>query len=309
MSADVTCERLTTQFGETRAVDALSFTAPAGELTGFIGVNGAGKTTTIRTLLGLVAPTSGTALIGGRRYRDLQDPRHIVGAVLDVPGAHPGHAGRAHLEILALAARADRTRVTELLELVDLSEHAGRPVGTYSLGMRQRLALAAALLCDPPVLILDEPTKGLDPAGIRWLRELLRDLTDEGRCVLVSSHHLAELEAVADRVVMIERGRLVADEPIGELLRRRGGGVLVETPAADRLAGLILAAGGDATPDGGERIRVTGLSAARIGDLAADARVPIHRLDDAPAELEDVFFGLTTLSTQEVPDVAGDDQQ
>jgi ABC-2 type transport system ATP-binding protein len=207
----VVCRGLTKDFGRHRVLTDLSFTAPMGAVTGFVGVNGAGKTTTLRVLLGLVAPTAGEALVTGRRYRELAEPRRVVGAVLDGPGAHPGHTGRTYLEILAAAGGFGRARVGEVLELVGLAGDAGRRVGGCSLGMRQRLGLAGALLGDPPVLVLDEPANGLDPLGIRWIRGMLRELAGEGRCVLVSSHQLTELEAVADRVVMIHDGRLVAE--------------------------------------------------------------------------------------------------
>lgn len=208
---------LVKQFAAVRAVDDVTFTAPPGQLTGFIGANGAGKTTTMRTLLGLIAPTAGEATIGGQRYRAIEHPRRTVGVVLGVPGAHPGHRGRSHLEILARSAGVPQARVDTVLELVDLREHAERRVGSYSLGMQQRLSIAAALLGDPEVLVFDEPTQGLDPVGIRWLRQLMRQLADEGRTLLVSSHQLTELETIADRVVMIDRGRLLVEAPAGGL--------------------------------------------------------------------------------------------
>jgi ABC-2 type transport system ATP-binding protein len=201
-------------------VEGVSFTAAAGQVTGFVGANGAGKTTTLR-MLGLVAPTGGTSLIQGRGYLALAAPRSVAGAVLDGAGAHPSHRGRAHLRILAASAGVDGDRVAEVLELVELTEHADREVGGYSLGMRRRLALAGALPADPPVLILDEPTNGLDPAGIRWIRGFLRGLATQGRCVLVSSHQLGELQALADHIVMIHQGRIVADAPLPELLDGR----------------------------------------------------------------------------------------
>lgn len=304
MTADITCEGLTKDYDGRRVVDDVSFRAPAGALTGFIGVNGAGKTSTIRMLLGLVTPASGQARIGGRRYRDLDQPRRQVGAVLDVPGAHPGHTAAAHLQVLCAAAGLPSRRAEQVLDVVGLTGSARVRVGGYSLGMRQRLALAAALLGDPPVLILDEPTKGLDPAGIRWLRGLLRDMTDEGRCVLMSSHHLAELASIADRVVMIERGRVIADGPTAELLRARGTAVLVDTPSPDALMDVLAAAGGDPVREGAQRVRVVGLTAAEVGELAARSQLPVHRLDEAHPELEDVFFGLTGGTTREEADHA-----
>ncbi|NNH69932.1 ATP-binding cassette domain-containing protein [Nocardia uniformis] len=213
----IQCRGLTKTYGADNAVDNLSFSVPAGTITGFIGANGAGKTTTMRMLLGLAAPTSGTALIHGQPYRDLVDPRCRVGAVLDGPGAHPRHTARTHLRILATAAGVPRSRVEEVLDMVELSRDAGKRVGRFSLGMRQRLALAGALLGDPQVLMLDEPVNGLDPRGILWMRELLRELAGAGRAILVSSHLLTELGEVADRLVIIDHGRLVADATTAEL--------------------------------------------------------------------------------------------
>jgi ABC-2 type transport system ATP-binding protein len=207
----IECRGLTKDFGTHRVLDDVSFTAPKGSVTGFVGINGAGKTTTMRIVLGLVAPDSGEALVAGRRYGALAEPRQEVGAVLDALGAHPGQTGRAFLRgLTATAGIADR-RVDEVLDLVELAGDAHRRTGAYSLGMKQRLALAAALLGDPPILVLDEPANGLDPLGIRWMRRFLRELAGDGRCVLVSSHQLGELEAVADRVVMIHQGRVLAE--------------------------------------------------------------------------------------------------
>jgi len=219
----VACRSLTKVFDGDRVVDDVSFELEAGTVTGFVGANGAGKTTTLRMLLGLVAPTSGDALVDGRPYRELAAPRRSVGAVLGGPGAHPAHAARTHLRILATAAGLPLERVVEVIDLVELDAHAGRRVGTFSLGMRQRLALAAALLGEPRILLLDEPVNGLDPPGIRWLRWLLRSLADDGRTVLVSSHLLGELAEIADRVVIIDRGRLIADAPLAELMQGQTG--------------------------------------------------------------------------------------
>jgi ABC-2 type transport system ATP-binding protein len=210
----ISVQGLTKSFGRVRAVDDLSFTVTAGQVTGFLGPNGAGKTTTLRALLGLVRPDRGTALVGGRRYVDVVAPARVVGAVLESTAFHPGRSARVHLRALCLAAGLPRDRVAAVLDTVDLTEAADRRVGGFSLGMRQRLALASALLGDPEVLILDEPANGLDPAGVHWLRGLLRALAAEGRTVLVSSHGLAELSRAADRVVVIDHGRLLADEPV-----------------------------------------------------------------------------------------------
>jgi len=209
---------LTKRFGEVTAVDGLSFELEAGTITGFLGPNGAGKTTTLRMLLGLAEPTRGRALVFGRRFAELERPATRVGAVLDSADLHPGRSGRDHLRVLAGVAGAAPGRAEELLELVDLAGAARRRVGGYSLGMRQRLSLAAALLGDPELLVLDEPANGLDPEGVRWLRDFLRAFAAEGRTVLVSSHHLAEVAQTVERVVIVNRGRLVADAPLGEIV-------------------------------------------------------------------------------------------
>ena len=208
---------LTKNFGRVKAVDNLTFGVPPGRITGFLGANGAGKTTTLRIALGLVAPTSGEVLIGGRRYRDLEHPRRVAGALLEATGFHPGRTGRDNLRVLAQVSGASAGRVDEVLDLVDLTAAADRRVGGYSLGMKQRLGLAAALLGDPRVLVLDEPANGLDPAGMAWLRGLLRGLAADGRTVLISSHVLSEVAQTVDQVVIIHEGRLRYDGPLDEL--------------------------------------------------------------------------------------------
>jgi ABC-2 type transport system ATP-binding protein len=215
--AIVSVQSLTKRYGEVVAVDDLTFTLPAGTVTGFLGPNGAGKTTTLRLLLGLAAPTSGEARVFGRRYAELADPARHVGAVLEVNDFHPARSGRDHLRSLALAARIPSTRVDEVLELVELRDAATRLVKTYSLGMRQRLGLAAALLGDPKLLVLDEPANGLDPVGVHWLRAFLRQFAEQGGTVLVSSHVLAEVAQTVDQVLIINRGRLVAAAHLGDL--------------------------------------------------------------------------------------------
>jgi ABC-2 type transport system ATP-binding protein len=217
---------LSKRFGRTKAVDDLSFTVSYGRVTGFLGPNGAGKTTTLRALLGLVRPNAGTATINGYRYADLPDPARAVGALLDPAAVHPGRTGRQHLRVLAAAAQVPDARVDQLLERVGLARAASQRVGGYSLGMRQRLGLAATLLCDPSVLILDEPANGLDPQGIRWLRDQLRMLAAEGRAVLVSSHVLAEVAQTVDDVVIINGGRSVAQAPLEALLASSPGQTL-----------------------------------------------------------------------------------
>jgi ABC-2 type transport system ATP-binding protein len=218
MTPIVAAEGLTKRFGDLTAVDDLSFELKPGSLTGFLGPNGAGKTTTLRMLLGLAKPTHGRALVFGRPYARLERPGSRVGAVLEAADLHPGRTGRDHLRVLSYPARAGRGRVDEVLALVDLAGAADRRVAGYSLGMRQRLSLAAALLGDPELLILDEPANGLDPEGIRWLRDFLRAFAREGRTVLVSSHHLAEVEQMVDEVLIIDHGRLLAEAPLNELV-------------------------------------------------------------------------------------------
>jgi ABC-2 type transport system ATP-binding protein len=217
MDTTIEVRGLVKRFGAVTAVDGLSFVVRPGTVTGFLGPNGAGKTTTLRMLLGLVAPDAGTALIHGRSYLDLASPCSSVGAVLEATGFHPGRTARSHLRIQALAAGVDPSRAEDVLDLVDLSPAGNRRVGEFSLGMRQRLGLATALLADPDVLILDEPANGLDPEGVRWLRDLLRGFAAEGGTVLVSSHLLAEVAQTVDSVVIISRGRLVASGPVAEL--------------------------------------------------------------------------------------------
>jgi ABC-2 type transport system ATP-binding protein len=283
---------LTKRFGAVTVVDELSFKAPAGSVTGFLGPNGAGKTTTLRCLLGLVAPTSGQALIDGHGYRDLSSPRRIVGAMLESTGFHPTRTGRNHLRVIARAAHLDATRIDPLLELAGLTAAADRPVGAYSLGMRQRLGLAAAMLGDPAVVVLDEPANGLDPAGITWVRGLLRGWADEGRTVLVSSHLLAEVAQAVDRVVIIRDGSLVTETDIATLSADR---VTVRVDRPDALIGALLgdAADFEIIPDGS--LAVTGLDAAEIAILATRAGVVITELSHSTpsATLEALFLAAT----------------
>jgi ABC-2 type transport system ATP-binding protein len=220
MPAALSAIELTKRFGDVTAVDELSFDVEAGSVTGFLGPNGAGKTTTLRMLLGLAEPTHGRALVFGRRFAELERPATRVGAVLEASDLHPGRTGRDHLRVLAHAARVPPGRVDDVLVMVELSGVAGRRVAGYSLGMRQRLGLAAALLGDPDLLILDEPGNGLDPEGLRWLRDFLRAFADRGKSVFVSSHHLAEVAQTVDQLVIINRGRLVVEAPLGELVNR-----------------------------------------------------------------------------------------
>ncbi len=287
---------LTKRFGHgteaVTAVDDLSFAVEPGRVTGFLGPNGAGKTTTLRMLLGLVTPTRGSATIGRQRYAELGRPESVVGAALEATGFHPGRTARNHLRVLALASGLVAARADEVLAQVGLEEAAGRRAGEFSLGMRQRLSLAAALLGDPAVLILDEPANGLDPEGIAWLRGFLRYLAGQGRTILVSSHVLAEVEQTVDDVVIIARGRLVRECALDELLADATEHVRVRTPDAGRLAERLVATGGTVAADG-DLLRVEGLSAADVGRAALAAGAELHELVERRSDLEQVFLELT----------------
>jgi ABC-2 type transport system ATP-binding protein len=294
MAHAIEVSNLTKRFGDVLAVDDLSFTVDEGRIVGFLGPNGAGKTTTLRMLLGLVYPTAGSSTIFGNGYVHLDDPVHKVGAVLDGGMLHPGRTGRNHLRALAKAAGVPAARSDELLQLVALADAANRRAGGYSLGMRQRLGLAAALLGDPRVLVLDEPANGLDPQGIRWLRDFLRSLAREGRAVLVSSHVLAEVSQTADDVVVINRGRSVAQGTLTELIARSGGGMRVAGPGVRRLRELLVADGADVSGDAD--IVVRNRSGEDIGRVIADHQLVISELTPVGSSLEEVFFELTEAS-------------
>jgi ABC-2 type transport system ATP-binding protein len=284
---------VTKRFRGAPAVEDVSFTAPPGQVTGFLGPNGAGKTTTIRMLVGLARPDAGEITIDGRRYAGLDAPRRQVGAVLDSIGFHPGRTGRNHLRIIVRAAGLDPQRVDEALELVDLTAAADRTVGGYSLGMRQRLALAGALLGDPPVLILDEPANGLDPAGMAWLRALVAGWAAQGRTVLVSSHVLAEVAQVADRVVIIDGGRIVHEADAADLAPERA--VAVRTTETDRLAVLATDRGWTVRTAGPDRLVIDGATASEVGAIAAAAGIALGELGATTSgeHLEDIFLSLT----------------
>jgi ABC-2 type transport system ATP-binding protein len=286
-------DELTKRFGATLAVDQLSFRASPARVLGFLGPNGAGKTTTLRTLLGLTLPTSGTATVEGRPYRVLRDAIEVVGAVLEGPQFHPGRTGRNHLRVLATAAGLPAGRVDEVLRLVELDGAGRRRVKGYSLGMRQRLSLAGALLGDPRALVLDEPANGLDPQGIRWLRDFLRARASEGRTVLISSHVLAEVAQTVDEVVVISRGRLVAHGAIDELTRDAAAPVRVRTPQPDRLREALAAKDIVAELDGNGWLSVHGAPLEAVGDTAAERGIAVHELLRDRQSLEDVFFQLT----------------
>jgi len=285
-------EHLTKRFGATLAVDDLTFTVSPGTVTGFLGPNGAGKSTTLRAILGLVHPDHGRTAVLGRPYGALEQPYSQVGAVLETAEAHPGRSGLNHLRVLAAAASIARSRIADVLDLVDMREYAGRRVKTYSLGMRQRLALAAALLGDPQVLVLDEPANGLDPQGIRWLRDLLRSLADEGRTVLVSSHVLAEVAQTVDDVVIIHKGRLVQHARMSELPRVRGPSSSIRTPDPARLTAILEQAGIEVGSSGDGELTAAAPTE-RVGELAAANGVVLHELATPRATLEEVFLELT----------------
>ena len=282
---------LTKRFGSFTAVDHLSFTVEPGRITGFLGPNGAGKTTTLRMLLGLVRPSGGTALIGDRRYAELDAPQRVVGAALEATNFHPGRSGRDHLRVLADTAGIETRRVDEMLELVGIPAAARKRAGGYSMGMRQRLGLAAALLGDPQVLILDEPANGLDPEGIRWLRLFLRHLSGQGKTVLISSHMLQEVEQTVDDVVIIANGRLVRQGAMADLHGEKR--AVVRTTDAAALARALLGAGITADPATDGQLDVHTGDLARVGDVALAAGLPVHELRQHQTDLEALFFQLT----------------
>jgi ABC-2 type transport system ATP-binding protein len=287
-------DHLSKSFGSVRAVDDLSFRVGPGRVTGFLGPNGAGKTTTLRCLLGLVAPTSGSATIDGRRYGDIARPAAVVGAALEAASFHPGRTALDHLRVYAPQVAVPDSRAREVLDLVGLTQSADRRVGGFSLGMRQRLALATTLLGDPRVLVLDEPANGLDPEGIRWLRAFLRALAAEGRTVLVSSHVLSEVEQTVDDVVIIARGRLVHASPLAELRGLARARVQVSSPDAAGLAALVARGGWTverAEPGVADLLDV---DAATIGAAAHAAGLELHQLATRDVGLEDVFLRLVT---------------
>jgi ABC-2 type transport system ATP-binding protein len=292
--AVITVEGLTKRFGGVVAVDELRFEVDQGTVVGFLGPNGAGKTTTLRTLLGLVTATKGTARIDGKPYRELADPIHHVGALLEASSFHPGRSARNHLRVIATAAGLPLARVDEVLEQVRLEAAARRRVGGFSLGMRQRLGLATALLGDPQVLILDEPANGLDPEGVHWLRGLLRQLADQGRTVLVSSHVLAEVAQTVDQVVIIARGRLVTQSTLAALTARTDQLVRVRSPQAAALRSLLAAQGIQADADGADQLLAVDTTTEAVGKAAAAAGIVLYEMRAERSNLEDVFLQLTT---------------
>jgi len=290
---------LTKRYGPALAVDRLTFTVRPGCVTGFLGPNGAGKSTTLRMIIGLNTPTGGSVTVQGTRFRDHPRGLRHVGALLDASDVHGGRSAAAHLGVLARTNAIPLRRVAEVLDEVGLADAARRRIGGFSLGMRQRLGIAAALLGDPPVLLFDEPLNGLDPEGVRWIRGLFRRLAAEGRTVLVSSHLMSEMENTADRLIVIGRGRLIADEPLSAFAARgTGAGVRVRTPDVPALARAVTAAGAAARPDGQDALLVTGLSKDRIGDLAFEHGLRLHELVVNSASLESAFMELTADSVE-----------
>lgn len=288
-------QHATKRYGSTVAVADLSFTVEPGHVTGFLGPNGSGKSTTMRLILGLDRPTAGQALVGGVPYRDLRWPLREVGALLDARAVQGGRRARDHLRALARSNRIPVARVDEVLGLVGLADVAGRRLGGFSLGMSQRLGMAAALLGDPPVLLLDEPVNGLDTEGIRWVRGLMGDLAAEGRTVLVSSHLMSEMELTADRLVVIGRGRLLAETTVAELVARRTTpAARVRSPEPGRLRPVVEGAGGAVELDATGAWQVTGLDAATVGDLALAAGVGLHELAPVRSTLEDAYSRLVS---------------
>ncbi len=290
----VRAESLTKRFGSIVAVDDLSFALAPGTITGFLGPNGAGKTTTLRMVLGLAAPSNGRALVFDRLYADLPQAARRVGAVLEATDFHPGRSGRDHLRTLSRAALLPDSRVDEVLTLVELSDAARRRVRGYSLGMRQRLGLAAALLGDPELLVLDEPANGLDPEGVRWLRDFLRDFVSKGRTVLISSHVLAEVAQTVDQVLIINHGKLVVESSLEQLTARVGGSVRVRSPEVSRLQEALSRAQIATSPSNEHALLVHGTTSDHVGDIAFAARIPIHELASEASSLEDVFLELTS---------------
>ncbi len=292
---------LTKRYGTTVAVQDLSFVVPRGSVTGFLGPNGAGKTTTMRVLLGLAAPTQGETYVLGSPYVELERPLRRVGAALEVTGFHPGRTARNHLRIVAIQGGLDTARADPALEATGMSGYSSRRVGGFSLGMKQRLALSAALLGEPDVLVLDEPANGLDPAGVAWLRSFLRQFASTGGAVLISSHILAEVAEVADRVVVIDRGRMLYEGPIGGLTAS-GSVVIVRAPEAARLRAALVADGASVTESDGA-LEVSGLAIERVGELAARNGLTLHELRTRESTLEHAFLSLTEPRTADAEPV------
>ncbi len=285
---------LTKRYGTTKAVDDLTFTVADGRVTGFLGPNGAGKSTTMRLILGLDAPSSGRITVGGRRYHDRRFPLHEVGALLEARAVHPSRSARNHLRWLAQSNGIHGGRVDAVLEQVGLTSAARKRAGTFSLGMNQRLGIAAALLGDPQVLLLDEPVNGLDPEGIQWVRQLLRALATEGRTVFVSSHLMSEMALTADHLIVIGKGRLIADASVADVIAQASANhVKVVSPDVDALRARVTMAGADAASVGDDTLIVTGLECRDVGVIAAQAGITLYELSRQEASLEEAFMEMT----------------
>jgi ABC-2 type transport system ATP-binding protein len=290
---------LTKRYGPTVAVDGLSFDVLPGRVTGFLGPNGAGKSTTLRMVLGLDNPNAGSVTVAGRRYAEHVRPLHVVGALLDAKAVHEGRTAQSHLLALAQSNGIPRSRVDAVLDRVGLTGVAGKRAGTFSLGMSQRLGIAAAMLGDPAVLLFDEPVNGLDPEGILWIRTLMRSLADEGRTVFVSSHLLSEMAVTADHLIVIGRGKLIAESSVADFVSRSSQNfVRVRSPRLDELTSLVSGRGGVTTREPDGALAVTGMECAAIGELAAASGIPLHELSPQQASLEEAFMELTHESVE-----------
>jgi ABC-2 type transport system ATP-binding protein len=289
----ISVEHLTKRFKDTVAVDDLSFEVKPGLITGFLGPNGSGKSTTMRLILGLDQPTKGRTLINGKPYHALAAPLREVGALLDAKAVHPGRSARNHLLALAVSNGIATSRVDEVLDFVGLSSVAKKKAGSFSLGMSQRLGIAGALLGDPPVLLFDEPVNGLDPEGIRWIREFFRKLADEGRTVLVSSHLMSEMAVTADQIIVIGRGKFITSGSVDDLTKNAAGTVLVRSANNAKLGAILKDTPANVSEINDEGLRVSGLTAEKIGDLAFSSGIALHELTPERASLEEVFMDLT----------------
>jgi len=304
----IQAQSLTKRYGSKVAVDAIDFTIQPGTVTGLLGPNGAGKTTTMRMIVGLDRPDSGTVLVNGQRYQDLRAPLREVGVLLDAKAIHTGRSARNHLLAMAATHNIPKSRVDDMIELTGLTSVARKRVGGYSLGMGQRLGIAAALLGDPGILILDEPVNGLDPEGVQWVRKLMRHLAGEGRTVLLSSHLMSEMALTADHIIMLGRGRVIADAPVSEIIGQAGGAtVRVRSPHATRLATLLAQAEVTVVNLEQDVLQITGITAAEIGDQAAAAGIVLHELTSLTASLEDAYMSLTQNEVEYRTGGTGDD--
>ncbi|HUZ41427.1 MAG TPA: ATP-binding cassette domain-containing protein [Acidimicrobiales bacterium] len=286
-------DHLTKRYGDTLALDDLDFEVKPGVVTGFLGPNGSGKSTTMRIILGLDHPTGGRAIVNGHRYAELKDPVREVGALLDAKAVHPGRTARNHLRALAASNQIRRSRVDEVLDFVGIAAVANKKVGTYSLGMSQRLGIAGALLGDPGVLLFDEPVNGLDPEGIKWIREFFRALANEGRTVFVSSHLMSEMAVSVDEIIVIGRGRFITSGSVNDLTKNVGGTVLARASDLDKLSALVTSHHGVVHDANDEGITISGLTSDEVGRLAFDAGIAIFELTPQRASLEEVFMDLT----------------